>query len=142
MRKLFRGRCHGVDRSGTTTSGSDVVAAVRGEKSRGPWKPGEVANTYIRHHLNGNLERLASPLGRGRTKLRRSGIMRPCAGRRHQEPLPIRADAETDTAGLTHPFTVTNLFEGDNTVIAMARDDDGLVGMSAPLRINATAKPQ
>ncbi|HPS08584.1 MAG TPA: family 16 glycosylhydrolase [Kiritimatiellia bacterium] len=32
-------------------------------------------------------------------------------------------------------FTVTNLFEADNTVIAMARDSDGLVGLSSPLRI-------
>ena len=53
---------YGVDRSGKTTSGSDVVAAVRGEKSRGPWKPGEVANTYIRHHINGGLELLAMML--------------------------------------------------------------------------------
>lgn len=53
---------YGVDRTGKTISGSDVVAAVRVEKSRGPWKPGEVANTYIRHHLNGNLELLAMML--------------------------------------------------------------------------------
>jgi hypothetical protein len=53
---------YGVDRTGRIVSGSDVVAAVRGEKSRGPWRPGEVANTYIRHHLNGNLELLAMML--------------------------------------------------------------------------------
>jgi hypothetical protein len=53
---------YGVDRSGKTTSGADVVAAVRGETSRGPWKPGEVANTYIRHHINGGLELLAMML--------------------------------------------------------------------------------
>lgn len=32
-------------------------------------------------------------------------------------------------------FTVTNLFEVSNTVIAMAKDNDGLIGLSAPLRI-------
>ena len=54
----------------------------------------------------------------------------------------IRAEAEADTAGLTCPFTVTNLFEGDNAMIAMARDDHGLVGMSAPLRLHVNAKPR
>lgn len=33
-------------------------------------------------------------------------------------------------------FIVTNLFETCNTIIAMAQDDDGLVGMSAPLQVN------
>jgi len=32
-------------------------------------------------------------------------------------------------------FTVTNLFEADNTIIAMAKDCDGLIGLSAPLQI-------
>ncbi|MEI8037331.1 MAG: DUF5703 domain-containing protein [Verrucomicrobiota bacterium] len=49
---------YGLDRSGKTTDGSDLIAAMRGETQRGPWKPGEVANTFIRHHLNGNLELL------------------------------------------------------------------------------------
>lgn len=53
---------YGVDRSGKTTSGSDVVARVRGETSRGPWQVGEVANTYIRHHINGGLELLTMML--------------------------------------------------------------------------------
>jgi len=33
-------------------------------------------------------------------------------------------------------FTVTNLFEVSNTVIAMAKDNDGMIGLSAPLQIN------
>jgi len=32
-------------------------------------------------------------------------------------------------------FTVTNLFEASSPIIAMARDNDGLVGLSAPRRI-------
>jgi hypothetical protein len=32
-------------------------------------------------------------------------------------------------------FTVTNLFEADNTIIAMAKDCDGLIGLSVPLPI-------
>ncbi len=32
-------------------------------------------------------------------------------------------------------FTVTNLFEVSNTIIAMAQDNDGLVGLSAPIQI-------
>ena len=32
-------------------------------------------------------------------------------------------------------FTVTNLFEADNTIIAMAKDCDGLIGLSTPLQI-------
>ena len=53
---------YGVDRSGKTTWGEDVVAAVRGEKSRDPWKPGEVANTYIRRYWQGGIELLAMML--------------------------------------------------------------------------------
>ena len=32
-------------------------------------------------------------------------------------------------------LTLSNLFDGDNTVIATAVDNDGHVGLSAPLRV-------
>ncbi len=54
----------------------------------------------------------------------------------------IRGEAEAHTAEVAHTFTVSNLFEGENTVIAMARDNDGSVGMSAPLRLHVNAMPQ
>jgi len=53
---------YGIDRSGKTTSRSDVVARVRGETSRGPWQVGEVANTYIRRYWQGGIELLAMML--------------------------------------------------------------------------------
>lgn len=49
----------------------------------------------------------------------------------------IRAEKSVDGAGTVETtFTVSNLFPGvTNTVIAMAKDDAGLVGQSAPLRL-------
>ena len=32
-------------------------------------------------------------------------------------------------------FPISNLFEGDSTLIATAVDGDGLVGLSAPVRV-------
>lgn len=51
----------------------------------------------------------------------------------------IRAEAKTDAAQTDQVFTVSNLFEGDNTLIATAQDSDGLVGLSAPLRVKVAA---
>ena len=49
----------------------------------------------------------------------------------------IRAEAEIAAVApgqaIDHTFTVSNLFDVDNTVIVMAEDNDGLVGMSDPL---------
>lgn len=48
----------------------------------------------------------------------------------------IRAEQKVDAASARTTFTVDNLFRGiRNTVIAMARDDAGLVGQSAPVRL-------
>lgn len=50
----------------------------------------------------------------------------------------IRAEAKTDASQTDQVFTLSALFEGDNTLIAMAQDNDGLVGLSAPLRVKVT----
>ena len=47
----------------------------------------------------------------------------------------LRAEAVADSAEAKTTFNVDSLFLGPNTVIAMAKDDGGLVGMSAPLRV-------
>ena len=47
----------------------------------------------------------------------------------------LRAEAKLDAAQTDQTFTVSNLFEGDNTLIATAVDNDGLVGLSAPVRV-------
>jgi hypothetical protein len=47
----------------------------------------------------------------------------------------LRAEAKLDAAQADHVFTLSNLIEGDNTVIATAVDNDGIVGLSAPVRI-------
>jgi hypothetical protein len=36
---------------------------------------------------------------------------------------------------MKHILTLSNLFEGDNTVIATGVDNDGHVGLSAPVRV-------
>jgi hypothetical protein len=48
----------------------------------------------------------------------------------------IRAEVNVDSANIDHSFTVTNLFPGENTVIAMAKDIHGRVGMSVMIRVN------
>jgi hypothetical protein len=50
----------------------------------------------------------------------------------------LRAEVQTDASQSDQVFTLSNLFEGDNTLIATAQDNDGLVGLSAPLRVKAT----
>ncbi len=48
----------------------------------------------------------------------------------------IRAEQKVDAAEAKATFTLTNLFPGvTNTLIAMARDDAGLIGQSAPVRL-------
>jgi hypothetical protein len=47
----------------------------------------------------------------------------------------LRAEAKVDAAQTDQSFTISNLFEGDNTVIATAVDNDGHVGLSAPVRV-------
>lgn len=48
----------------------------------------------------------------------------------------LRAEKAVDAATVKTSFTLTNLFAAvPNTVIAMARDDSGLVGQSAPVTI-------
>ena len=53
----------------------------------------------------------------------------------------LRAEAKIDAPQADHVFTVSNLFEGDNTLIATAVDNDGLVGLSAPVRVKAKPSP-
>jgi hypothetical protein len=53
---------YGYDRTGKTIHGSDVIASVRGEKERAPWKMGEVACTYISRYWQGGIELLAMML--------------------------------------------------------------------------------
>ena len=49
----------------------------------------------------------------------------------------IRAEESVDAAEAKTSFTVRNLFPMvTNTVIAMAKDDTGLVGQSAPVRVD------
>jgi len=48
----------------------------------------------------------------------------------------IRAEVNVDSANIDHSFMVTNLFPGENTIIAMAKDINGRVGMSALIRVN------
>ena len=50
----------------------------------------------------------------------------------------LRAESKLDTPQADQSFTLSNLFEGDNTVIATAVDNDGHVGLSAPLRVKVT----
>jgi hypothetical protein len=50
----------------------------------------------------------------------------------------LRAEAKLDTPQADQTFALSNLFEGDNTVIATAVDNDGHVGLSAPLRVKMT----
>jgi hypothetical protein len=47
----------------------------------------------------------------------------------------LRAEAKLDAAQTDQTFTISNLFEGDNTLIATTVDNDGLVGLSAPVRV-------
>jgi hypothetical protein len=47
----------------------------------------------------------------------------------------LRAEAKLGAAQTDQTFTLNNLFEGDNTLIATAVDNDGLVGLSAPVRV-------
>ena len=53
----------------------------------------------------------------------------------------LRAEAKLDAAQTDQAFTISNLFEGDNTLIATAVDNDGLVGLSAPVRVKAKPSP-
>jgi hypothetical protein len=48
----------------------------------------------------------------------------------------LRAETKVDAAQTDQTFTLSNLFEGDNTLIATAVDDHGHVGLSAPVRVN------
>lgn len=48
----------------------------------------------------------------------------------------IRAEENVDSAYVDHQFAVTNLFPSENTIIAMAKDNDGRVGMSAMIHVN------
>ncbi len=50
----------------------------------------------------------------------------------------LRAEAKLDAAQTDQTFTLSNLFEGDNTLIATAVDNEGLVALSAPLRVQVT----
>jgi beta-glucanase (GH16 family) len=47
----------------------------------------------------------------------------------------LRAETEVGGAQTDQTFTLSNLFEGDNTLIATAVDDHGHVGLSAPVRV-------
>ena len=47
----------------------------------------------------------------------------------------LRCEAKLDSKQADQTFTLSNLFEGDNTLIATAVDDEGHVGLSDPIRI-------
>jgi hypothetical protein len=53
----------------------------------------------------------------------------------------LRAETKVGTAQTDQTFTLSNLFEGDNTLIATAVDDHGHVGLSAPVRVKMKAAP-
>lgn len=53
---------YGYDRTGKTVPSSDVIASVHGQTQRGPWHPGEVANSYIRRYWQGGIELLSMML--------------------------------------------------------------------------------
>ena len=70
---------YGYDRTGKTIPSSDVIASVRGEKERGPCKPGEVANTYIRRYWQGAIELLSHDAGLSRHDAGRTvSATKPC----------------------------------------------------------------
>jgi hypothetical protein len=53
----------------------------------------------------------------------------------------LRAETKVGAAQTEQTFTLSNLFEGDNTLIATAVDDHGHVGLSAPVRVKMKAAP-
>lgn len=48
----------------------------------------------------------------------------------------IRAEFSIDSPETEHIFEISNLFKGENTIIAMAKDNDGRVGQSEIIRVN------
>jgi hypothetical protein len=54
----------------------------------------------------------------------------------------VRSEAKLAAAPADQTFTLSNLFEGDNTLIATAEDNDGLIGLSAPVRVKVNPSPQ
>jgi len=48
----------------------------------------------------------------------------------------IRAEINVNASQTEHTFSVSNLFPGENTIIAMAKDNDGRVGQSEMIRVN------
>lgn len=53
----------------------------------------------------------------------------------------LRAEAKLDAPQTDQIFTLSNLFDGDNTLIATAVDNNGHVGLSAPLRVKVKPAP-
>jgi beta-glucanase (GH16 family) len=47
----------------------------------------------------------------------------------------IRDEENVDSGNIEHLFKVTNLFAGENTIIAMAKDNDGRVGLSEIIHV-------
>jgi hypothetical protein len=88
-----------------------VTLAVKG---KGPFKEGDPVTFDV-----------GAAASRGKVK----SIMLFSMGR-------IRAEQPVNAATAKATFTINNLFPGaTNTIIAMAKDDAGLVGQSAPLRL-------
>jgi hypothetical protein len=54
----------------------------------------------------------------------------------------LRAEAKLDAAKGDQTFTISNLFEGDNTLIATSVDNDSLVAQSAPVRVKVKPATQ
>ena len=50
----------------------------------------------------------------------------------------IRAEIDVNTSKIEHTFSISNLFPGENTIIAMAKDNDGRVGQSEMIRVNVS----
>lgn len=48
----------------------------------------------------------------------------------------IRDEVNTDSKNISHTFKLSNLFPGQNTLIAMAKDNDSRIGISVMIRLN------
>jgi hypothetical protein len=50
----------------------------------------------------------------------------------------VRAELAVNAPFVSHVFEINNLFEGDNTLVLMAVDNDGMVGVSDVLIVKVT----
>ncbi|MEN6548307.1 MAG: family 16 glycosylhydrolase [Armatimonadia bacterium] len=96
------------------TGARKLPAVTLAVKGKGPFKEGEPVSFDV-----------SATASRGKVK----SIMLFSMGR-------VRAEQKVDATKAKATFTVTNLFPGaTNTIIAMAQDDAGLIGQSAPIQM-------